>query len=319
MRAACVLLLSLLLGACQHGAWLSGAEVDFVNASKPTRCAEEDNVYVRVAGEDIGRFRIRAEHPPYIAEIREDSTAPDFTHCDMSADPSFAFTARKVVLYEDASIRLVGHTFGTFWRPTVVNTRVGDRNEPGLHLIQLIRRSATSEVEQLVVYPADGYWRVKPMPPRTLPDTAYGSSFLFGPVEEDGRPFVAIREIVFEPEPVRFRLEFADGRRGVLQVVQTRPDVSILEMTVEPPVPAGQPFAALRSMYVTERQADVAVASRPGKAQGAVVASPVLEFDRFRSRSARFGRVVPSHHNLSAPDFVFEGFERSTARQGASR
>jgi hypothetical protein len=142
-----------------HG-WVAAAPVavDFVNASRATRCAEEDNVYVKVQAAGIASFRISAEHPPYIAAIRKDSTAPDFTTCDFSGDPSFPFKPRKVMLYQDAAIRLVGHTFVGFWRPDVVDFHVGSRNERGLHLVQLIKRGPRGEVEILVVYPADGYW-----------------------------------------------------------------------------------------------------------------------------------------------------------------
>ena len=55
----------------------SAVAVEFVNASKPTRCAEEDNIYVKVLGAGITAFQIRAEHPPYIGAVRKDSTAPD--------------------------------------------------------------------------------------------------------------------------------------------------------------------------------------------------------------------------------------------------
>ena len=94
-----------------HCAAAAAVAVDFVNASRPTRCAEEDNVYVKLLGPGVTSFRISAEHPPYIAAVSKDSTAPDFTHCDMSQDPSFPFAPRTVMLYEDAHIRLVGHTF----------------------------------------------------------------------------------------------------------------------------------------------------------------------------------------------------------------
>ena len=58
-------------------------QAEFINASQPTRCAEEDNVYVKVVGTGIAGFRIVAEHPPYIASVVKDSTDPDFTNCDM--------------------------------------------------------------------------------------------------------------------------------------------------------------------------------------------------------------------------------------------
>ena len=288
---------------------LAAVAVDFVNASRATRCAEEDNVYVKVLGPRVASFRILAEHPPYIGKVIEDSTAPDFSHCDMSRDPSFPATPRTVTLYEDARIRLMGHTYATFWRPDVADFYVGDRNEPGLHLVQLIRRRPQGEVEILVVYPADGYWRVKPLPPASLPDTAYGSSFLFGPIEEDTRPFVAIRSIAFEPRSMTFRIVFRNGTRGVLRVAAATPARTRLAISVDPPLAAGRPFAALRSMFVTKAQADVAVVAAPGRKPVAI-----LDFAQTRSRSARFGRTVQSHHNLSAPDLVFEAFETGSAR-----
>jgi hypothetical protein len=305
----------------------SGASsVDFVNASRPTRCAEEDNVYIKLSGPAIGAFRIRAEHPPYVADITTDLTAPDFTSCDMSSDPSFAFEPRTTVLYEDASIRLVGHRFGSFWRPDVVDFKVGARRESGLHLVQLLRRgiapgvtangqrmsppggAAGNELEILVVYPADGYWRAKPLPPVFLDDTAYGSSFLIGPIAEDGRPYVAIREIDFEPATQTFRLQFRDGTRASLSVTEATRSGIDLAVTLESPLPPDQPFAALRSMFVTTRQADVAVAVWPQSPPAHSAPVPIMAVERIRAPAARFGRIEPSTHNLSAPDMVFDRF-----------
>ena len=161
-----------------------------------------------------------------------------------------------------------------------------------------------------MVYPADGYWRVKPLPPKTLSDTAYGSSFLFGPVEEDTRPYVAIRSISFEPATLTFRLSFRGGASGVLTVAETTPASTKLAVSLDPPVAAGQPFAALRSMFVTPAQADVAVAAWPGEKR----AAPILEFNRVNAPSARFGRIKQSRHNLSAPDLVFDEFATAAPR-----
>ena len=283
--------------------------VDFVNASRATRCAEEDNVYVKLLGPRVAAFRIRAEHPPYIVAVSEDSTAPDFTQCDMSNDPSFPSPPRTVTLYEDARIRLMGHTYATFWRRDAADFRVGASVERNLHLVQLLRRGTPSDIEILVVYPADGYWRVKPLPPTSVPETAYGSSFLFGPIEEDSRPFVAIRSIDFEPDTMTFRLAFRDGTRGALRVTDATPARTSLALALDPPVAAGRPFAALRSMFVTPLQADVATAAWPGR-----VPAAILEFGSANARSARFGRVVQSRHNLSAPDLIFEEFETASPR-----
>jgi hypothetical protein len=292
----------------------------FVDASRPTRCAEEDNVHVQMFGKGITRFRILAEHPPYAGAIVEDSTAPDFSHCDMSGDPRFTFAPRTLVLYEDAHIRLVGHTFASFWRPEVVGFEVGGRTEHGLHLVQLLRRlpkrdarHPARDVEILVVYPSDGYWRPKPLPPPALADSAYGSSFLFGPIEVDGRPLVRIRHIAFDPAALRFVLAFRDGSNGALTVAGATHERLTLDLSLDPPGTAGRAFAALRSMFVTPEQSDVAIAHWQPVA-GDAVTRPILGFDRFDAPAARFGRVVPSRHNLSAPDLVFDAFETTPAR-----
>ena len=80
-------------------------------------------------------------------------------------------------------------------------------------------------------------------------------------------------------------------------------------MTIDPPVPAGRPFAALRSMFVREDNADVAIARHPADGPAAVRA-PILGFGGFTASSARFGREAPSDHNLGAPDTVFRDFRR---------
>jgi len=311
--------------------------VDFVNASRPTLCAEEDNVYVKLTGPDISAFRIRAEHPPYLADITTDLTAPDFTSCDMSNDPSFAFEPRTTILYQDESIRLVGHRFGSFWRPEVVNFKIGTRSEPGLHLVQLLRRGIApgvkangqrvsesggtggNELEILVVYPADGYWRAKPLPPVFLDDTAYGSSFLIGPIAENGRPYVAIREIEFEPGTQTFRLHFRNGSRGTLTVIEATRSGIDLSVTLDSPLPADRPFAALRSMFVTTRQADVAVAVWPQTPPEQSAQAPIMDVKQIRAPAARFGRIEPSSHNLSAPDMVFDRFSSGYALKPRDR
>jgi hypothetical protein len=289
-------------------------EVDFVNASSPTRCAEEDNVYVKVAGNGVTAFRLTAEHPPYIASVLIDSTAPDFTDCDMSNDPVFRFEPRTVTLYEDEHTRLVGHAFPTFWRPESVDFRVGTRVERGLHLVQLSRRALPGpdnkahDIEILVLYPSDGYWRAKPLPPATLPDSAFGSSFLFGPVAMDGRPYVPIREVSFDPSDNGFSLLFGDGSRGRLTVTETSRERLVLSLSIDRPVAADRPFAALRSMFVTTAQSDIAVATWRPAAEDAPRAASILSFGAARATAARFGRIEPSAHNLSAPDMVFDRF-----------
>lgn len=292
----------------------AGAVVEFVNASQPTKCAEEDNVYIKVIGPGVSSFRLVAEHPAYVASIVTDSTAPDFTDCDMSNDPVYRFEPRTVTLYEDARTLLVGHAFPTFWRPETVDFRVGDRVERGLHLVQLSRRAVPGpggkahDVEILVLYPSDGYWRAKPLPPSTLPDTAFGSSFLFGPIAFDGRPYVPIREVSYDPSNDGFSLVFGDGSRGALALIEESRERLGMSLSIDPSSEPGRLIAGLRSMFVNPANADVSMASWTSIQSGRPEAVPILAFEGVRARAAWFGRNVPSTHNLSAPDFVFDSF-----------
>ena len=139
------------------------------------------------------RFTIEAAHPAYVGTIVKDRWAPDFTNCDMSSDPAFKFEKRRLTIYETEEWQLVGLTFPSFWRGNQVPVRVGNRVETGFHLLQLWTRYQERAEEVLVLYPADGYWRARPLPPQNLRWSAYGSSFLVGPVETAGRPFVDIQ------------------------------------------------------------------------------------------------------------------------------
>lgn len=308
MRSAALGAALLLLAGAAHA---QPASVVFDDASTPTRCAEEDNVYVRLLGEGIRRFRIAATPPPYTPLLTENLKDPDFTDCDFASDPAFAFEPRTVVLYEDERVRLVGWTFESFWRPDRVPVRVPGREESGLHLLQLFDRTVGPEpYEYLVLYPSDGYWRLRPMAPAQLDENSYGSSFLVGPVEERGRPIVDIRSVEFDPSVPGFRLEFAGGGRAALDVVAFGREAAEVEVRLDPPVPAGAPFAALRSMKVTVDNSDAAEAAWRTRPDGFWTVAPIIGFGRAEGVEARFGRTVPSRHNIAAPDTTFGGFER---------
>jgi len=66
-------------------------------------------------------------------------------------------------------------------------------------------------------------------------------------------------------------------------------------------------------MYVTETNADVArVALREEGAKG-WREEPILAFKNARATDLWAGRLVPSRHNTSAPDLVFNRFQASPA------
>ncbi len=286
--------------------------VDVVNASEPTLCAEKDNVYLKLQSAQTRRFTIEAVHPAYIGSIVVDRWAPDFIQCDMAGDPAFKFEKRRLTIYETEEWQLVGLTFPSFWRPHQVPVRVGNRVETGFHLLQLWTRYQERAEEVLVLYPADGYWRARPLPPQNLRWSAYGSSFLIGPVESGERPVVDIREVAFDPETRTFTLQFARGGSATLRLDRLDQERIVLDVGLGAPV-TNLPFAALRSMFVTEGNADVA---RIGwRAQGGQtwMQAPVMTFKQANVAELWAGRLSPSRHNTSAPDMVFRDF-RTTGR-----
>jgi hypothetical protein len=282
--------------------------VEVVNASEPTLCAEKDNVYVKLLSAEVRRFAIVAEHPAYAGTIVADRSAPDFRNCDMAGDPAFKAEPRRVTIYETGDVQLIGYTFPSFWRPNTVPVRVGNRVEPGLHLVQFFTKYRQRTEEVLVVYPADGYWRARPLPPPHLGYSAYGSSFLVGPVEMTGRPFVDIKDITFDPATLTFRLAFARGGNASLHVAGIDEERITLEIKLDPAIEASRPFAALRSMFVTETNADVARTGWRAPGSQAYEAAAVMDFRRATALEFWAGRRLPSRHNTSAPDIIFRDF-----------
>jgi hypothetical protein len=282
--------------------------VEAVNASEPTLCAEKDNVYLKLLSGEARRFTVEAVHPAYIGTIVVDRWAPDFTNCDMSKDPVFKFEKRRLTIYETEEWQLVGLTFPSFWRPNQVPVRVGNRTETGFHLLQLWTRHQERAEEVLVIYPANGYWRARPLPPQNLRWSAYGSSFLIGPVEVEGRPFVDIRDIAFDPATRTFTLNFARGGSATLRLDKLDQERIVLDVNLAQPVAAERPFAALRSMFVSEGNADVAQVAWRSKGGQSWSQSPVMSFTKASVAELWAGRIAPSRHNTSAPDMVFRSF-----------
>jgi hypothetical protein len=305
-------LLPALLAATAPAVAADAVAVSVENASTPTLCAETDNVYFKLSSGAVRRFTIEAVHPAYAGTIVADRTAPDFRHCDMAADPVHRAEPRRVTLYETGDMQLIGYTFPSFWRPATVPVRTGARVETGLHLLQLFTRFRERTEEVLVLYPADGYWRTRPLPPEHLSYSAYGSSFLIGPIETAGsgsgsRPFVDIRDIAFDPATRTFRLIFARGGEATLRLDAADREHTALDVTLDRAIAAG-PFAALRSMFVTETNADVAETAWLAPGGKAWEAAPVMAFGRADVTELWAGRRLPSRHNTSAPDMIFRSF-----------
>jgi hypothetical protein len=284
--------------------------VDVQNASEPTLCAEKDNVYLKLTSPEVRRFTVEAVHPNYIGTLVVDRSAFDLHNCpDLAAAPFITEKPRRVTIFETPDLQLIGLTIPNFWRKTIVPVRVGDKVETGVQLLQLWTRAQDRAEEVLVLYPQDGYWRARPLPPVNLKWSAYGSSFLVGPIEIDQRPFVNIREVVFDPNTKTFRLQFVRGGSATLRLQTLDTDRQVLDVTLDPPVGADLPFAALRSMFVTEINNDVAHLAWRAKGVQSWERQLLMDFKRASAVEVWAGRLVPSRHNTSAPDMVFRDFK----------
>src|SRR5262249_45332645 len=283
--------------------------VEVTNASEPVLCAEKDNVTVNLASKDVRRLRIEATHPAYLGSLERDSFSADWTGCGAAGDPAPSATdrPRRTTLYEDIDLWVVGLRFSTFWRPGNAIVRIGDRVEMGVHLLQVWRIRPMGGEEVAVLYPQDGYWRLRPMAPAHMAPTAFGSSFLVGPVELEGRPIVKIQEVAFDPASRSFTLAFERGGTARVSMVEVDQRRHVLEIAFDRAI-EGRPFAALRSMYVSELNNDVArIAIREPGAKG-WREEPIMAFKRATALEVWAGRIAPSRHNTSAPDMVFGGF-----------
>lgn len=309
LTLALILLATFAGDSSTRAASLDGLAVDVKNESEPVLCAEKDNVAISFANKDVRSFRIEAAHPVYLSAGMRDNFEADWTACDMSADPSYVTPGkpRKVTLYEETEMWVVGYAFPAFWRLATATVRIGDRVEEGLHMLQvwLLRTDGAEEV--LVLYPQDGYWRPRPMTPPSMRNTGYGSSFLVGPIEIDGRPLVKFKEVAFDPKTRTFTMQFEKGGSGMLRMVKADHNRLALDVAFDRSIADG-PFAMLRSMYVTEFNNDVArIAVREREATGWREEN-IMKFGSAHATDVWMGRLSPSQHNTSSPDVVFNSF-----------
>lgn len=284
------------------------------NRSTTTLCAEEDNVSIALRAAGVRHMRISALQPDYLDRIDNAVTAPDFSGCNFDGaahptDPVHRFQARRVVLLDDARWRIVGLTLPTFWRPQRVPIHIGNHRERGVHLLQVFKKGNGKALEAIVLYPSDGYWRIKPLPEARFGDGVYGSSFLLGPVEQAGRPLVNIGSIRIVPAPLTLHLHFTDGSNAVVRVAEVSRRRTVLDVTLSRPSAYSQPFAMLRSMYVTSDNADMSEIRWLQSPTSAWQARSLPDVRTLEAIRVRLGRSVPSRHNTSAPDIEFSDFD----------
>ncbi|MDX2288854.1 MAG: hypothetical protein NW217_08555 [Hyphomicrobiaceae bacterium] len=282
------------------------------NKSEPVLCAEKDNVTLTLSHAAVTSFRVEAAHPSYIGTIDKDNFAPDWTACDFAAEALGQAgpqePPKKVSLYEGLDLSVTGFTIPSFWRKRSVPITIDGKTFDDIHLLQVWVRHAERAEEVLVLYPTDGYWRARPLPPEHLGWSAYGSSVLVGPVEDAGRPVVNLAAVAFDPKTRVFDLAFAGGGAAKLTISKLDRERQVLDVTFDKPI-GGPPFAALRSMYITKFNNDVAEVAVQEEGAPAWREEPVMSFSgAAKALQLWTGRTAVSRHNTSAPDTVFGGF-----------
>ena len=106
-------------------------------------------------------------------------------------------------------------------------------------------------------------------------------------------------------------MNFVRGGSATLRLDKLDQERIVLDVALNAPVGTDRPFAALRSMYVTEGNADVAQVRWRGKNSPAWTQMPVMDFKNASASELWAGRTMPSRHNTSAPDMVFRDFTAS--------
>lgn len=310
VRLLVLMLISLVVPlASVQAASLDGLAVDVENESEPVLCAEKDNVAVAFSNPAVRSFRIEAAHPVYLSSAMRANIEPDWTACDMSKDPVYKSPEppKKITLVGEPDLWLVGYTYPSFWRPATATVRIGDKSYNNIHMLQVwvLKNGRADEV--LVLYPQDGYWRPRPMTPSNMDVTAYGSSFLIGPIEKEGRPLVKIKEAVFDPNKLQFTLSFERGGSATVKIASVDTNRIALDVAFDHGI-SGSPFAMLRSMYVTEFNNDTARIAVREQGAKSWREDNVMKFDHARATDVWIGRLTPSQHNTTSPDVVFNSF-----------
>ena len=285
------------------------AHIRVENKSTPTFCAEDDNVDLRFYGA-AKQWRISAKPPAFMGLIAYDQTAPDFTDCMIKdAPPDEGGAVNKMVLYEDQTYQLVGYrkTSG-FWRKSDVDVRVGNTHVNHLELLQWHIKHQGHFYEFLVLYPSDGYWRLRVLPPQQLAATAYGTSFLIGPVEQAARPYVALKRVHFDPSARLFTIEFVKGGDASLKLVELTPAQVAIDVVLSKTPDYKLPFMAMRSMFVRADHADSAVVAFKRRRGKKWDVADVMSYRGGEVSSFWLGRFHPSRHNTSAPDMQIDRF-----------
>ena len=202
----------------------------------------------------------RRSIPPISAPSCRTAAAPDFTSCDMSKDPSFKFEKRRLTLYETEEWQLVGLTFPSFWRPDMVPVRVGNRVENRLPPAAIRGRATRSAPKRCWCSIRRRLWRAGRCRRRTCAGAPMARPSWSARSRSKAARLSISARLRSIRRPVPSRLEFARGGEATRAARQARSGAHrARSRRSDRPSITLRPFAALRSMFVTEGNSDVAL------------------------------------------------------------
>lgn len=292
-----------------HATSVEGLAVRIENSTAPALCAGAGNVALTLASAETRRFRLTAAHPAYLPMLgAADAPAADLIACDGAPAPETAAQPpSRTTLYEDLAVQLVGTRRPGLFPGNAIPVRVADREQAGLDTVELWASREGRSERVLVLEPASGLWRLRPLAPAGRDGTAFGAGAVVGPVEGE-TPRVAIESIVFAPSTRTFQLAYVGGGGAAIRVVTLDAERIALEVVFDRPI-AERPFAAIRADHVTRFASELAeVAVREADAPGWREA-PITAFEGATATDLWAGRTSPSRHAASAPDLVLDRFE----------
>jgi hypothetical protein len=265
-------------------------------------CAEQDNVDVSLTSSaTVTSYTIEATQPTY--SIGTDNCAANFDQCPSSSgDPSYPFTAATSKLLDDGETVVAAVRESTWWQPQGMSASIDSGQQFGnAHYITVSRRiPGTSEYPQFFVFYADGNMRLIPYPPVGVTSVCFGSSVIVGPVTTGARPYADIASVNYVAAAKTLHVTYLTGGSAEFDlstVTRTSAQVKVNASYVI----ASQPFAAFRSMYVSDGNADVDHL-RWTTSSNTTQDGPILSFAGGSGLDWFFYRATRSVHNTSGPD-----------------
>jgi len=318
-----LLIVLLALPAAVHSAT---AEVQ--NRSVSTLCAEEDNVNIALTSE-ARCYLLEATHPG----IGYGPCPPDFTNCHFPPQAAFEYDIDVADSYyqerdivkcgcrafgddckEGQSPKFCAQTWqddktaleivreAAFWleHAAMAVSVDGKKPERGHYLRIRHKLRGRSEWPEILVLYSDGNLRLKPQRLPGGPDPCFGTSVIVGPaLPNKGRPYARILAVDYHSQQNQLHLRYADGSTAVLSIQRGDPALTAVAVTVR--TESKHPIATLRSMYVSDDNADATEVVWTD-ANGAGAIANVLTFEADTVASLKLSRSRPSRHNPTAPD-----------------